>query len=36
MTTLRALLLGVAAAVVLHWMLYRIGLPLEPFVYVAF
>lgn len=27
---------GVAAAVVVHYMLYRIGLPIEPFIYVAF
>jgi hypothetical protein len=27
---------GVAAGIVIHYMLYRIGLPLEPFIYVAF
>lgn len=28
--------LGAFAATVLHYVLYRIGLPLEPFIYVAF
>ena len=27
---------GLAAAVVLHYVLYRIGLPSKPFIYVAF
>lgn len=27
---------GVLAAVVLHYVLYRIGLPSKPFIYVAF
>ena len=27
---------GLAAAVVLHFMLYRIGIPLKPFIYVVF
>lgn len=27
---------GLLVAAVLHYMLYRIGLPLEPFIYVAF
>ncbi len=31
-----SLLTGVAAAVVLHYVLYRIGLPSQPFIYVAF
>ena len=29
-------LAGFATAVVLHYMLYRIGLPLKPFIYVVF
>lgn len=33
---LGSLLLGAFAATVLHYVLYRIGLPLEPFIYVAF
>lgn len=31
-----SLLIGVSAAFVLHYVLYRIGLPLKPFIYVAF
>lgn len=31
-----SLLAGVAAALVLHYVLYRIGLPSKPFIYVAF
>jgi len=27
---------GILTAVILHYMLYRIGLPLKPFIYVAF
>jgi hypothetical protein len=27
---------GLLAAVVVHYMLYRIGLPIEPFIYVSF
>ena len=27
---------GVAVGVVLHYTLYRMGLPLEPFIYQAF
>lgn len=27
---------GILTAVVLHFMLYRIGLPLKPFIYVVF
>jgi hypothetical protein len=27
---------GLLAAVILHYMLYRIELPIEPFIYVAF
>jgi hypothetical protein len=33
---LGSFLLGCAVGVLLHYVLYRIGLPLEPFVYVAF
>ena len=29
-------LAGAVVALVLYYMLYRIGLPLQPFVYVAF
>ena len=29
-------LLGALLAVLLHYVLYRIGLPSEPFIYVAF
>lgn len=28
--------LGFAGGVFAHYMLYRIGLPLQPFIYVAF
>ncbi len=31
-----SLLLGAAIGVVLHYALYRMGLPLEPFVYMSF
>lgn len=27
---------GIISAIVLHYVLYRIGLPSEPFIYVAF
>jgi hypothetical protein len=27
---------GIATAVILHYMLYRIGIPLKPFIYVVF
>jgi hypothetical protein len=33
---LGSVFLGAFAALVLHYVLYRIGLPLEPFIYVAF
>ncbi len=33
---LGSLLIGIFAAAVLHYVLYRIGLPLKPFIYVAF
>jgi hypothetical protein len=29
-------LAGFAVAVALHFMLYRIGIPLKPFIYVVF
>jgi hypothetical protein len=29
-------LAGLGTAVVLHYMLYRIGIPLKPFIYVVF
>lgn len=31
-----SLLVGIAAAVMLHYLLYRVGLPSRPFIYVAF
>ena len=31
-----SLLCGLLVAVVLHYYLYRVGLPLEPFIYQAF
>jgi hypothetical protein len=31
-----SLVAGVAVAVVLHYVLYRVGLPSKPFIYVAF
>jgi hypothetical protein len=31
-----SLLIGVFLAVALHYVLYRIGLPSKPFIYVAF
>ncbi|WP_158277354.1 hypothetical protein [Opitutus sp. ER46] len=31
-----AFLLGAAAAVVLHYLIYRLSLPSAPFIYVAF
>jgi hypothetical protein len=31
-----SLLAGLAAALVLHYLLYRVGLPSKPFIYVAF
>jgi len=27
---------GIAIAIALHFMLYRVSLPLKPFIYVAF
>ena len=31
-----SVLLGLIAAIVLHYLLYRLGLPSQPFIYVAF
>ena len=31
-----SLVVGILAALVLHYVLYRIGLPSKPFIYVAF
>jgi hypothetical protein len=31
-----SVLVGLLLAVVLHYVLYRIGLPSKPFIYVAF
>jgi hypothetical protein len=31
-----SLLAGLVAAFVLHYLLYRVGLPSKPFIYVAF
>lgn len=33
---LLSLALGLLSGAVIHYMLYRMGLPLEPFIYVAF
>lgn len=34
--TLLSLVAGVLVAMVLHYVLYRVGLPSKPFIYVAF
>jgi hypothetical protein len=31
-----SLVVGIVLAVLLHYVLYRIGLPSKPFIYVAF
>ena len=31
-----SLIVGILASFVLHYVLYRIGLPSKPFIYVAF
>jgi hypothetical protein len=31
-----SLLAGIAVAIMFHYLLYRLGLPSEPFIYVAF
>ncbi len=33
---LTGVLLGLGLGAVVHYLLYRIGLPLKPFIYVAF
>ena len=35
-SALLSLMLGLLAGIVLHYMLYRMGLSQEPFIYVAF
>jgi hypothetical protein len=35
-TWVGSILAGTATAVVLHYMLYRISIPLKPFIYVVF
>jgi hypothetical protein len=34
--TLYSLAAGIAVGIVLHYLLYRIFLPVEPFIYVSF
>ncbi|MEN9663016.1 MAG: hypothetical protein RL324_1965 [Verrucomicrobiota bacterium] len=31
-----SLLVGLTVGVFLHYLLYRLGLPIQPFIYVAF
>jgi hypothetical protein len=31
-----SLLLGMVTGIIIHYTLYRLGMPLEPFIYVAF
>jgi len=33
---LLSLIGGMLCGIVIHYMLYRLGLPLEPFIYVSF
>lgn len=33
---LLSLAMGLAVALILHYLLYRIGLPSKPFIYMAF
>jgi hypothetical protein len=33
---LLSLMAGILAAVMLHYLFYRLGLPSKPFIYVAF
>lgn len=35
-SALLSLIGGMLCGIMIHYMLYRIGLPLEPFIYVAF
>jgi hypothetical protein len=34
--TAGSFLIGCGAGVIFHYTLYRMGLPLEPFIYIAF
>lgn len=34
--TITSVLLGVAVGVFLHYLIYRLSLPAEPFIYVSF
>lgn len=36
LSALLSLIGGMLCGVVIHYMLYRLGLPLEPFIYVSF
>lgn len=36
LATAFSILLGLISAVILHYLLYRLGLPSQPFIYVAF
>lgn len=36
LAALASVALGLATAVMLHYLLYRVGLPSRPFIYVAF
>jgi hypothetical protein len=36
MKRLASFALGLAVGVVLHYTLYRMGLPVQPFIYMAF
>jgi len=36
MRVMLSFVLGLAVGVVIHYTLYRVGLPVKPFVYVAF
>ena len=31
-----SLMAGIVVGIILHYTLYRIGLPVEPFIYLAF
>lgn len=35
-SSIMSLIVGILVAVVLHYVLYRVGLPSKPFIYVAF
>ena len=36
MARILSLVMGLATALILHYVLYRIGLPSKPFIYMAF